>query len=113
MSKFDEKSSCQIGPFINDFEPAAVLDEPSVPFEPRQRQRHLTDCPTGGQQQAVERSRFVAACRNEPRTLDSLLLATGRAIGEVALALARLERDGWLIENGGWFEVVDEWADLT
>ena len=31
----------------------------------------------------------------------------------MALALARLERDGWIIENGGWFEVVDEWADLT
>jgi DNA processing protein len=56
---------------------------------------------------------IVAACRNEPRTLDSLLLITGLALGDVALALARLERDGWLIENGGWFEVVDEWADLT
>ncbi|MFT7503699.1 MAG: DNA processing protein [Gammaproteobacteria bacterium] len=56
---------------------------------------------------------IVAACREEPRTLDSLLLASGLAIGEVALALARLERDGWLIENGGWFEAVDEWADLA
>jgi DNA processing protein len=56
---------------------------------------------------------IVAACRNEPRTLDSLLLITGLALADVALALARLERDGWIIENGGWFEVVDEWADLT
>ena len=44
---------------------------------------------------------------------DSLLLITGLALGDVAMALARLERDGWIIENGGWFEVVDEWADLT
>jgi|TARA_R110002110_G_scaffold316223_2_gene529208 DNA processing protein len=56
---------------------------------------------------------IIAACHNEPRTLDSLLLITGLALGDLALALARLERDGWLIENGGWFEVVDEWADLT
>ena len=49
----------------------------------------------------------------EARVAASLLLITGLALGDVALALARLERDGWIIENGGWFEVVDEWADLT
>ena len=25
---------------------------------------------------------------------------------------ARLERDGWLHETAGWFEVLDEWSEL-
>ena len=29
------------------------------------------------------------------------------------MTLARLERDGWLRETGGWFEAVDDWADLA
>lgn len=33
-------------------------------------------------------------------------------LGDAAMALARLERDGWLVETGGWFERLDEWAAL-
>lgn len=49
----------------------------------------------------------VAACRLEARTFDSLLLITATAIGELAMILARLERDGWITEVGGWFEAID------
>lgn len=55
----------------------------------------------------------VAACRAEARTLDAILLLTGLALGEAAMEVARLEHDGWLREVGGWFEAVDEWADLA
>ncbi|MBT4984563.1 MAG: DNA-protecting protein DprA [Ilumatobacter sp.] len=54
-----------------------------------------------------------AACRESPRTIDAIMLLTGAAIGEAAMLLARLEGAGWLIETGGWFEAVDEWAELA
>ncbi len=46
----------------------------------------------------------LAACERQPCTLDMMIAEIGAAISEVALAAARLERDGWLIEAGGWFE---------
>lgn len=54
-----------------------------------------------------------AACRESPRTLDAVMLATNTTVGEAALLLARLEQAGWLAETGGWFEAVDEWAELA
>jgi DNA processing protein len=54
-----------------------------------------------------------AACRSEARTLDALMLLTGLSLGETAMLLARLERDGWIMETGGWFEAIDEWAELA
>lgn len=46
----------------------------------------------------------LEACRTGPCTLDTIVLATGLDVAEAALAAARLERDGWLVEAGGWFE---------
>lgn len=63
----------------------------AVPFDPRPR-------PDAVQQRVLD------ACRGGAASLDALVTATGLAIHEVALAAARLERDGWLIEAGGWFE---------
>lgn len=54
-----------------------------------------------------------AACHEMPRAIEAIVLLTGAAIGEAAMLLARLERAGWLIETGGWFEAVDEWAELA
>lgn len=48
--------------------------------------------------------RVLDACRDGAASLDALVTTTGLAIHEVALAAARLERDGWLVEAGGWFE---------
>lgn len=62
-----------------------------VPFDPRPR-------PDAVQQRVLD------ACRDGAANLDDLVGATGLAIHDVALAAARLERDGWLIEAGGWFE---------
>jgi DNA processing protein len=55
----------------------------------------------------------LASCRGAPRTLEDLAAATGESLVDVALAVARLEHAGWLRETGGWFEAVDEWADLA
>jgi DNA processing protein len=53
------------------------------------------------------------ACKAEPRTLDSLMLLTGQQLADTAMTLARLERDGWIRDSGGWFEAIDEWSDLA
>lgn len=48
--------------------------------------------------------RVLAACTEEPSNLDGLMAATGLPLHTVALAAARLERAGWLVEADGWFE---------
>ena len=56
---------------------------------------------------------IVAACRTRAMALDDLVTETGKSLVDVALTVARLEHAGWLRETGGWFEAVDEWADLA
>lgn len=51
--------------------------------------------------------RVLLACRERPCNLDDLVVATGLAIHEAALAAARLEAAGWLVEAEGWFESAD------
>ena len=65
---------------------------------------------------------IVEWCRVMPRTLDDVVAeiarrsgggqAGDRSIGAVAMVLARLERDGWLVESGGWFQVVGAFAGV-
>jgi hypothetical protein len=43
----------------------------------------------------------------EPATLELLALRTGRQIPELALALHRLESDGWVAGAGAWYERVE------
>ena len=57
--------------------------------------------------------RLIDACRTEPRTLEALALHSGGALVDVAMAVARLEHAGWLRETAGWFEAIDDWADLA
>ena len=57
--------------------------------------------PPSGREVAV-----LACCRGEPRTLDDVVRECGLGVAEAAMALARLERDGWLAEAGGWFEAL-------
>jgi DNA processing protein len=69
-------------------------------FDPRPR-------PRGGDAEIVEH------CRLAPRTIEHVVERFGLALGEAAIALARLERDGWLCETGGWFEALDRWEELA
>lgn len=53
---------------------------------------------------AVQTS-VVEACRDEPQTLDGIVVSTGLAVAAAAMAAARLEQTGWLREADGWFEI--------
>ena len=48
----------------------------------------------------------------EPRTLDQLTLLTGRSLVECAMAMARLEANGWVRQVNGWFEATNANASL-
>lgn len=41
-----------------------------------------------------------------PVTLDHLMIATGRTLADLALALGRLEATGWVVEEAGWWEAL-------
>lgn len=56
---------------------------------------------------------LVDACRMRPCSLEMLCEVAATPLVDTALALARLERSGWLRETAGWFEALDEWADLA
>jgi DNA processing protein len=55
----------------------------------------------------------LAACGTDPRTLDDLVVTLGLPMHEAAMALAHLERAGWLRESGGWFEAVVSWSGAS
>ncbi len=56
---------------------------------------------------------LIDACRHEPCTLEMFVLRCGGSLVEMAMAVARLEHAGWLRETAGWFEAIDDWADLA
>ncbi len=45
-------------------------------------------------------------CAGEPRTIDGLALACSLSLVDAAMAVARLERTGWIQQSDGWFEAV-------
>jgi DNA processing protein len=49
-------------------------------------------------------ARILDAFGWEPTTFEQLVLASGRSPGDVGVALAHLERDGWVAGSGGWWE---------
>ena len=55
----------------------------------------------------------LARCRQAAHTVESIAQLCDLSLAEAAMILARLERSGWVAEAGGWFEVVDEYADLV
>jgi DNA processing protein len=57
--------------------------------------------------------RLIDACRSAPQTLEALSSSSGGSLVDTAMAVARLEHAGWLRETAGWFEAVDDWADLA
>jgi DNA processing protein len=50
--------------------------------------------------------RVLAVCEQQPSNLDMIVAATQLPVTDAALAAARLERSGWLVEVAGWFEPV-------
>lgn len=56
---------------------------------------------------------LIDSCRTKPLTLEAISQLCGRSLVDTALAVARLEHAGWLRETSGWFEAIDDWADLA
>jgi DNA processing protein len=50
-------------------------------------------------------AQVFAMCADRPCTLDDLVAGLAAPIAAVALAAARLEVEGWVVDSGGWFEV--------
>lgn len=48
----------------------------------------------------------LEACSHGPVTLDQLVIATGRTLADLAVALGRLEAMGWVVEEAGWWEAL-------
>lgn len=69
-------------------------------FDPRPRPRGID-------------AEIVDACVRQPCAIEHVVERFDLSISDAALALARLERDGWLRETGGWFEALDRWDALT
>jgi DNA processing protein len=70
----------------------------STPYDPR-------PLPRGVEAEVLDR------CRRDPCTLDEIVVDVGLPIAEAAMALAHLERAGWVRQAGGWFEPVLSWID--
>ena len=52
-------------------------------------------------------------CRARPQSVESIAMSERWDLARAAMALARLERTGWAAESGGWFQWVDEYAELA
>jgi len=55
----------------------------------------------------------LGLCRARAQTVESVAVAVEWELARAAMALARLERSGWVVETGGWFQATDEYADLA
>ena len=53
----------------------------------------------------------LARCRRDPSTIEELVVELDLSLSEAAVAVARLERSGWVREAGGWFEAVGAWSE--
>jgi predicted Rossmann fold nucleotide-binding protein DprA/Smf involved in DNA uptake len=51
---------------------------------------------------------LLSQMRGEAVTLDQLLMRTSNDLVQTALALGRLESEGWVVNNAGWWEVLGQ-----
>ena len=58
-------------------------------------------------------AQLLECCRQSATTIEQIVTELDLDLSDVALALARLERSGWVREVSGWFEPCDVWADLV
>lgn len=52
--------------------------------------------------------RLLASIGREALTLDQVMMRLGTELVPTAVALGRLESHGWLVNNGGWWEVLGQ-----
>ncbi len=57
-------------------------------------------------------AQVLARCRRGACTLDEIVTSLGLTVADAAMALARLERAGRVVESAGWFEVLEPWSGL-
>ena len=50
---------------------------------------------------------LVSEMAGVPFTLDEFVIRSGLTTIDAAVALGRLEALGWVVENSGWWEVID------
>jgi DNA processing protein len=55
----------------------------------------------------------LQTCRAGVQSVETISQSHGMSLADAAMTLARLERGGWVAEAGGWFEALDEYADLV
>lgn len=48
----------------------------------------------------------VSSIGREALTVDQIVMRSGSNVAEVAVTLGRLERDGWVLHQDGWWEVL-------
>jgi hypothetical protein len=53
-----------------------------------------------------EDAALAVAMAGDALTLDQLVLRTRRDVVDIAFALGRMESTGWVVNNGGWWEVL-------
>lgn len=60
--------------------------------------------PSGGLVPDPHEVELLDQLAGEPRTLDQLVLDTGRDLTELSVALLRFEHLGWVARSGSWYE---------
>ena len=55
----------------------------------------------------------LSLCVEQAQSVETIAQLLDLPLAASALALARLERSGWVSEVGGWFEAIDDYADLV
>lgn len=75
-----------------------VLIELGLPVSPRRARRDQRPAPEPADLTVLDALGF------QPATLEHLALRTGNDLGALSVALVRLVAQGWLSEQGGWYE---------
>lgn len=57
-----------------------------------------------GPHEGTLEARVFELCADRPCTLDDVVNVLRVPVHDAAMAAARLERDGWLVDTAGWFE---------
>lgn len=89
--------------------PAASTDTLLAALGLDHRRAHRSAFDSRPRPQGMEAD-VLRLCGVGPQSVEQLAAALAIDLASAAMALARLERSGWLAEAGGWFEPVDEYA---